>query len=565
MTLRTLLQVSTFFVISLFLSGCGGSDGGASQGPDISVTFDDKPSLFFLFSSKKDTDNEGRDTYYSFVGESIGFPPHAFSNSEHASLDVSTSYWTDSAGNIIQDNNQAIKVTDSHKPSVKACMIPKLSNGKSNSIACVTFEVRTLPGLAQKLKTVSAFSDSNHFQAGIQLTELENNDIRSTEGTIWQYRWFDKDSNLLKKSGDMITGYKLDYVDIDNSIKQIKACVFEIASQQCIKESALEIVPSNNVPTVTISDITGQYKQGGKVSPESRTSYAYTQPAADFIYEWTVDGVMLTNVEQSEPELTLKDASYFGKDITVCMQRAYKNFTGIETTLTNKDCKTKQFTESDVQVTVSYSHGNNLLAQGAPLVFSGKFNGLDAIDYSTFKLTYQGKLLTQVTDYILTTTFGRNDFTFKILSQYLKPTTAYGPIMTLQCEFTYNNEQYSCLGGSGASSISSIHTTGGLPELSSEVVGNIAEKNRIAFKNCEAGDKLTWWLKDKDAATYIQTGDEEVIGAGDICYGNSADGSIYLNESWAGKSLKLIVKRARNGLSDERIQIVNIELGEISK
>ena len=206
-------------------------------------------------------------------------------------MDVSKSFWTDSAGNIIQDNNQAIQVTDSHKPSVKACMIPKLSNGKSNSVTCITYEVRTLPGLAQKLRTVSAFADADHFQAGIQLSELEPNDIRSSEGTVWQYRWLDKDGNELQKSGEAITGYKLNYVDIDVGINTIKVCVFDIVTQQCLQESNLEVVPTNNVPTVTILDITGQYKQGGKVSPESRTSYAYTQPAANFIYEWDVDGI----------------------------------------------------------------------------------------------------------------------------------------------------------------------------------------------------------------------------------------------------------------------------------
>jgi hypothetical protein len=72
-------------------------------------------------------------------------------------------------------------------------------------------------------------------------------------------------------------------------------------------------------------------------------------------------------------------------------------------------------------------------------------------------------------------------------------------------------------------------------------------------------------LKDKGASSYNQIPGEEVIGQNTICYGNAAVGSLYINESWAEKSLKLIVKRARNGLSDERIQIVNIELGEISK
>lgn len=565
MTLRTLLQVSTLFIISLLLSACGGSDGGAKNGPDILETFDDNPSLFFLFSSKKDTDSDGRDTYYSFVGESIVFPPHIFSNSEHTSLDVSKSYWADSSDNVIQDNNEAIRVTDSHKPSVKACMIPKLSNGKTNTVTCVTFEVRTLPGLAQKLKTVSAFADSDHFQAGIQLSELEPNDMRSTQGTIWQYRWLDKEGNALKKSGAVITGYKLDYADIDVNISSVKVCVFDIVTQQCVQESNLEIVPSNNVPIVTILDITGQYKQGGTISPESRTSYTYTQPAGAFRYSWTVDGVILTDAESSSSELILQDASYFGKNIKVCMQRAYKNFSGSGTTDTAEVCKSKQFTESDVGVSASYSYGNNLLAHGAPFVFSGNFNGVEAIDYSTFKLSYQERLLTKGKDYRLTTTYGHNDFTFEIHSQKINPTSDYQKILSLQCEFTYKSKEYSCLGGSHASDTVSIHTSGALLSMQSSVIGTIAEKNRIAFQQCEAGDKLTWWLKDEGASNYIQTSAEEVIQQGDLCYGNAADGSLYINESWAGKSLKLIVKRTRNGLSDERIQVLDIDLGEISK
>jgi hypothetical protein len=567
MPFTVLLQVFTFVAFSLFLSGCGGSGDNGSHTGDVSVKLDDKPSLFFLFNSKKDTDSAGRDTYFSFVGETVDFPPHIFSNSEHTRLDISESYWADSAGNVIQNNNHAIQFSDSHKPSVKACMIPKLSNGKRNSVTCVTFEVRALPSLTQKLRSVSAFTDNDHFQAGIQLSEMEANDIRTTQGTIWQYRWLDKDGNVLKKSGEVITGYKLDYVDIDVSIKTVKVCVFDIVTQQCVQESDLVVVPSNNVPIVTILDITGQYKQGGKVSPESRTSYAYTQPAADFNYEWTVAGGALLDDEIIAPELTLKDASYFGKDITVCMQRAYTNFTGTETTLTAKVCKTKQFTESDVQVTASYDYSYNLLAQSAPLVFSGKFNGIDEIDYSTFKLTYQGKLLSQGTDYELTDTFGHNDFTFKILSQNSTPTTEYGSVLTLQCEFGYKNKLYSCIGGSNPSDTVSIYTTGGLPELKSEVIGSIAEKNRVAFQRCETGDRLTWWLKDKGTDIYVQTGSEDVIEKGNFCYGNSpkAKGNLYLEESWAGKSLKLIVKRARNGLSDERIQILDIDLGEISE
>jgi hypothetical protein len=563
---RTLLITSIVFTIALTLQGCGGgssSSGGVNTG-DITIDLGDEPSVFFFFTSKKETDASGKDTYYSFVGESIGFPQHIFSNSEHTPLDVSQSYWADSLGNTIQDDNNTIQLTDSHQPAVKACMIPTLSNGKVGDLSCVTFEVRSLPGSAQKLRKISLYADNDHFQAGMQLSELEPNDIRSTEGTIWEYRWFDNNSDALQKDGDVITGYKLDYADIDVGIRTIKVCVFEIATQQCVKESTLETVPSNNVPTVTVLDIIGEYKQGGTVSPESRTSYAFTQPAADFTYEWAVAGVVLLDYEKTASELVLKDASYFEKDITVCIQRAYKNFTGTGTTLTNKDCKTKQFTESDVQVTPSYSYGHNLLVQGAPLVFSGQFNGLDEIDYSTFMLRYQGQLLTQGSDYTLTT-FGHNDFTFNILSQFLAPTTEYGPIMTLQCEFTYNNKVYSCLGGSSPSNISSVYTTGGLPKLAAEVVGNISEKNRVAFKRCDSGDKLTWWVKDKATEQYVQQGLEEVIGENTICHGNAAAGSFYINESMAGKILKLVVKRARNGLVDERIQVLNIELGEISK
>jgi hypothetical protein len=78
------------------------------------------------------------------------------------------------------------------------------------------------------------------------------------------------------------------------------------------------------------------------------------------------------------------------------------------------------------------------------------------------------------------------------------------------------------------------------------------------------GDKLTWWLKDKGSDDYIQTADEEIIQKGDICYGNAAKGSLYIHQGWAEKSLKLIVKRARNNLPDERIQVLDIALGEIS-
>lgn len=560
---RTLLFISMLFALSLTLQGCIGGEE-KSKVAEASINIDDSPSVFFLVESKKETDDEGRDTYYSFVGEAIAFPRHIFSNSDHARLDISKSYWADASSVMIQDNNTSLKVTDGHKPSVKACMVPKLSNGKSGSETCVTFEVRDLPSLASKVKTVSVSADNDHFQVGIQLTELEPNDVRDTEGTVWQYRWFDKDSNLLKKSGDAITGYKLDYVDIDERIKSVKACIFDIVTQQCVKESSLEIVPSNNVPTVTILDITGEYNQGGKVFPESQTSYAFTQPAEDFTYEWAVAGVALSDEEKSASELVLRDASFFGVDITVCMQRAYKNFTGTGTETTEKACRTKQFAETDVQVSASYSYGHNILAQGASLVFSGSFNGIDAIDYSTFKLTYLGNVLVRDSDYSIST-FGHNDFSFKIHSQQLAPTTEYGAIMRLQCEFTYNSQLYSCIGGSSPSDEVSIYKTGGLPDLKSKVVGAIAEKNRIAFKECAAGDKLTWWLKDKGTANYIQTGDEEVIQQGNICYGNAADGSLYINESWAEKSLKLIVKRARNGLPDERIQVLNIELGEISK
>lgn len=564
MSLRTLLFTSTAFLVSVILQGCGGGSAAAGSEGEVLIVGDDKPSVFFLFNSKKDTDSSGNDTYYSFVGEEIAFPRHIFSNADHTSLDVSESYWADGSGTVIQNNNHGLLLTEDHKPAVKACMIPKLSTGESNSATCVDFEVRDLPGLAQKLRIVSIFADSSHFQAGIQLTELEPNDMRATEGTVWQYRWFDKDSNALQKSGEPVIGYKIDYADIDENIKSVKTCVFDIVTQQCVQESGLEVVPSNNVPTVTILDITGEYKQGGKVAPRSRTSYEYTQPAADFMYQWSVAGVVLTEAEKTGSELVLKDASYFDTDIQVCMQRAYQNFSGVGTTSTVEVCKTKQFSESDVQVTGSYYYGYNLLAKGAPLVFSGSFNGIDALDYTSFKLRYQGQLLTQGSDYSVTT-FGHNDFTLKIHSQHLAPTTAYGPILTLQCEFSYNSKPYSCIGASNASDSVSIYTSGGLPEMRSKVIGTIAEKNRIAFISCEAGDKLTWWLKDSESSEYIQTGSEEVIEAGDLCYGNAADGSFYINESWAGKSLKLIVKRARNGLSDERIQILNIELGEISK
>jgi hypothetical protein len=444
-------------------------------------------------------------------------------------------------------------------------MIPKLTNGKTNAATCVTFEIRNLPSLATKISKVSAYADSDHFQAGIELSELEFNDMRTTEGTLWQYRWLDDKSHMLTKSGAVITGYKLNYSDIDGSLKQIKTCVFDIVNQQCVKESTLEGVPTNNVPEITILDITGQYKQGGGISPLSRTSYAYTQPAADFTYRWNVAGVMLSDNEKTAAELILKDASYFGKDITVCMQRAYKNFTGTDTTSTVEVCKTKQFSESDVQVTASYDYGYNLLLQTAPLVFSGKFNGIDSIDYSTFKLKYQGKLLNQGTDYTLTTTFGHNDFTFIIHSQQLKPTTEYGEIFSLQCEFTYNSKLYSCIGGSNAADTASTYATGGLATLRSTVIGTVAEKNRIAFQRCRGGDKLTWWLKDKDADSYRQVSNEEVIREGDICYGNNPDGSFYLDQGLAGKKLKLIVKRVRNGLDDARIQVLNIDLGEISE
>jgi len=562
MNSKTLCLALITFLFSLTMQGCGGSSG-ESTGSETSVIFDEKPSLFFIFNSKKDTDSTGKDTYYAFVGEEIAFPRHIFSNAEHTSLDVSTSYWADSAGQVIQDNNNAITLTDSHKSVVKACMVPKLSNGKTNSVTCVDFEVRDLPGLAEKLREVSIFADNNHFQAGLQLSQLEPNHVRSTEGTEWQYRWLDADGNMLQKSGDAITGYKLDYVDIDVSIKSVKACVFDIVTQQCVKESSLETVPSNNVPTITILDITGEYNQGGKVSPESRTSYEYTQPAADFTYQWSVEGVVLSPAEESASELVLKGASYFGVDIKVCMQRAYKNFTGNGTTLTSEVCKTRQFVESDVQVSASYQYGHNILAQGAPLVFSGSFNGIDEIDYSSFKLRYQEVLLTQDTDYSITL-FGHNDFTFKIFSQNLAPTEDYGPIFKLQCEFTYNSEKYSCIGGSNSSDEAGIYKNGGLPDLKSKVIGTIAEENRIAFKNCAAGDKLTWWLKDKGSDDYIQTGDEEIIQQGDICYGNAAKGSLYIHQGWAEKSLKLIVKRARNNLPDERIQVLDIALGEIS-
>jgi len=563
-TFGNLLSTSTVILISFLLLGCGASSDTSSNSDGVLIEFDDKPSLFFMFNSKKETDNQGGDTYYSFVGESISFPRHIFSNSDHTNLDVSESYWTDSSNSTIQDNNEALTVSDSHKPAVKACMIPKLSNGKTNTVTCVTFEVRDLPGLTQKIRMVSIFSDNDHFQAGLQLSELEPNDIRMIEGTKWQYRWFDSNGNVLKKSGDAIIGYKLNYADIDESIKQVKTCVFGIVTQQCVKESNLELVPSNNVPAVSILDITGEYKQGGKVSPESRTSYAYTQPAAGFIYEWAVVGVVLSDVEKTAAELTLKDASYFETDITVCMQRAYKNFTGSGTTMTTRVCKTKQFTESDVQVTASYNYGNNLLAQKAPFVFSGSFNGLDAIDYSTFKLSYQDKILTQGVDYSITT-FGYNDFTFKIHSQQAIVTAGYGPLLKLQCEFTYNGKSYSCIGGTHASNSVGIYADGGLPSLQSRVKGAIAEKNRVDFLYCAAGDKLTWWLKDKDASNYVQTGPEEIIEAGAYCYGGNPDGTLYINEGWAGKMLKLIVKRARNGLSDERIQVLDIDLGEISK
>lgn len=563
-SLRTFILTPWVFVIALLLQACGGGSGGGSAIPEIVIELDDTPSVFFLFTSKKDTDVQGNDTYYEFVGERIGFPQHIFSNSEHTHLDASKSYWADSLGNTIQDNNHTIQLTDRHKPAVKACMVPTLTNGKVGALSCVTFEVRDLPSLAQKLSKVSVYSDNDHFQAGIQLSELEVNDIRSTEGSVWQYRWFDNNSDVLKKDGDVITGYKLDYADIDVGINIIKVCVFDITTQQCVKESRLEAVPSNNVPTVTILAITGEYKQGGKVSPESRTSYVYTQPAAGFTYQWEVAGVSLSNEEKTAPELILKDATYFGTDITVCIQRAYKNFTGMGTTTTAQVCKTQQFVESDVQVTASYSYGHNLLAQSAPFVFSGSFNGIEALDYSTFKLHYQDKLLTQGADYSITT-FGHNNFTLKIHSQQLAPTTAYGPILKLKCEFAYNSKLYNCFGGSYSAAPVSIYTEGGLPELRSKVIGTIAERNRISFLSCEAGDKLTWWLKDKAATEYTQTGSEEIIQQGDLCYGNAASGSIYINESWAGKSLKLIVKRARNGLADERIQQVNIDLGEISK
>jgi len=564
LSLMKILTITTTMMIATVLQACGGDSGKTpSNGTSGARIEDDKPIIFFMFDSKKETDTQGRDIYYSFVGEEVAFPRHFFSNADHTSLDVSDSYWRNAAGDVIQDNNHTLKLADEHKPSIKACMLPKLSNGKTNDEACVEFEVRDLPGLAEKLSAVSILADNDHFQAGIQLSQLEANDIRMIEGTAWQYRWLDKDSNFLQKSGDAIYGYKLNYADIDEGIKSVKTCVFDIVTQQCVKESSLVEVPANNVPTVTILDITGEYKQYGRVSPESRTSYEYTKPAGDFNYRWSVAGVELSVAEETASELILKDASYFGTDVTVCMQRPYKNFVGDGTTLTAEVCKTRQFVETDVQVTASYQYGHNLLAQAAPLVFSGRFNGIEAIDYSTFQLRYQGQLLTQNADYSIST-FGHNDFTFKIHSQHAEETTEYGPILQLSCEFTYKSKQYSCIGGSTPSSGVSIYAHG-LPTLKSRVTGTIAEQNRISFLHCEAGDKLTWWLKDEGSDTYLQTGEEETIDDAAICYGNAADGSLYLHEGWAGKALKLVVKRARNGLADERIQVLNIELGEISE
>jgi hypothetical protein len=247
------------------------------------------------------------------------------------------------------------------------------------------------------------------------------------------------------------------------------------------------------------------------------------------------------------------------------MQRAYKNFVGSGSELTEEKCLTKQFSESDVQVTAIYSYYSNLLAHGAPFVFSGRFNGVDAIDYSTFKLTYQEQLLTEGTDYRLTTGYGLNDFTFEILSQKINPTSEYQKVLSLQCEFTYKGQQYSCLGGSHASDTVSIHTSGALLSMQSSVIGTIAEENRVSFLQCDPGDTLTWWLKDDGASTYNQTGIEQLIQSGDRCYGSNAEGDLYLEKGWAGKQLKLIVKRARNGLADDRIQVLDIDLGEITR
>ncbi|MGR6873628.1 hypothetical protein ACU6U9_23270 [Pseudomonas sp. HK3] len=515
--MKPLIYMSLMFVVT----ACGG--GGSNSVPPVQLE-KQIPNISFLIIENLQGDDSSR---YAFEGTTL-IVRHSFVDNDMHMIDASRSYWLSQDDQEIQEGAN-IDLLNTHIGFIKACVAPALTDGRKGSAFCSEpIVIKAIPTLASKIISLDAFDKGDYFESAIQWSSMP--DINT-----WEVRWFD-DNDIYHSTADQFQFQ-------NSNLDKVKFCVYELVTKQCVKYSSTVVVPNAKVPDVSILGLTGIFSLDGEIRPNVRSSYNYTRHVSSE-YKW-----FLNNVEISTNEKLILLKDYFSENIKICVTQNYANFKDSNSTPSEEVCFETVINEQANPVTTIFDIIDNLYAEGAPWVFSGKFRSAEKVDFSTMRIIYQDMLLTEDVDFdLVTQNDADNNFSIRIPQQT-------GGIVKIGCTFSYLGKLVDCFGAENTNGTEiSIHHNS---KLRDSVSGKVEQNNRLIFETCKIGDEITWSL-DGVSQPIIFITDR-------ICYGPTGDADIYLTSDMVGKDISIEVKRRPDpSMTDDQIQIIELDLGVIN-